>query len=187
MGYTDIINSISSVATAGALIWAFIQHRLDTKQLNKQMKEDREKYIQERQDFEETQIESRIQKLNERFDQYTEIYLIAEKLNWSLRRLKDEVSKADDITIEDYDSYFTRISSLLDELEPWQQAIIGDLPIDPLINSYYSYYDYTRCEDLLSWIEHFENQVKKAADDASKMTDQISMSTKKLQERLIQL
>lgn len=187
MKYTDVISSIGSIATAGALIWAFIQHRADNRNLEKKMQEEKKKYKQERVDFELSQIEIKIHHLEDRFNRYTEIFLITEKLNWAFLKMKTDIMKVNVIHIEEYEMQFTNISNLLNELDPWQQAIIGDLPIDPLINKYYNYYDYKENDDFLSWIEHFEGQVQEAADEAHKIIEKTSELRKILQDRLMQL
>ena len=171
MNYAEIIASIGSIATALALVWAVVQHRIDSKKVNEQIILERKRFRIDQAELLENLIEIRINKLKEITNHYTEIILVAEKLKWALLNMKDEAEKESKINIEDYVKHFDILSNILNELRPWQQAIIGDLPVDPMINGYYQYYNYTEAKQLIEWIEHFQIQIETALKDAAQISE----------------
>src|SRR5699024_2433078 len=183
LNYMDVISVVGSLATALALIWALVQHRIDYAQMSKQLRLDNKRFANERSEFLETQIALRINRLTDITNQYTEIYLVAEKLKWTLQSMKDRVEQEEKLNINDYDDYFKKLSNILSDIQPWQQAIIGDLPIDPMINGYYGYYNYTKPQQLIEWIENFEEQIEIAADDASRTSENAFKLIESLREK----
>ncbi|AOH54522.1 hypothetical protein ABE28_009175 [Peribacillus muralis] len=186
MNYFELTQAIGSVATAGAFIWAFISHRLDSKRYDNQLEEERRKHLQDRSDIEISQIESKITNLNETMNNYAGILLTSEKLKWSLKRMSENIEQnKNSFVISDYEPHLEEMRQLLNHLLPWQQSIIGDLPIDPLINNFYAYYKYSSKEELLEWVENFELQVEQAAEICGDTIERISNIIENLQNKLM--
>ncbi|MEH7511616.1 hypothetical protein V7146_02545 [Gottfriedia acidiceleris] len=155
MSLFEVIQSIGSIATALAFIWAVIAFRTESKRYHKQQ-------IEEKRKFELQRLNNSLEDVTNTNAKLGELILITQQILWIIFRLKDNILAAnkEEFNILRFERYFVEIKEIFYKLPPSDQMKFGEFPIDPLIHNVYSKNIYKTNDELNGWVKAFEKQLQ---------------------------